>query len=139
MVPGHEVVGAIGKVGDGVRYLRVGQVVGLGWHAGYCNECESCKTGGHNLCGTARATVVGHHGGITVFNPLVQFDIKPTDKVAVIGIGVPCITIAGSVREKPRRRCVTWAVRSIGFGLDFCAWFATTVLRTPNCASHYPY
>jgi uncharacterized zinc-type alcohol dehydrogenase-like protein len=26
-------------------------------------------------------------GGITVFNPIVQFDIKPTDKVGVIGIG----------------------------------------------------
>ena len=26
-------------------------------------------------------------GGITVFNPLVQFDIKPTDRVGVIGIG----------------------------------------------------
>jgi uncharacterized zinc-type alcohol dehydrogenase-like protein len=26
-------------------------------------------------------------GGITVFNPLVQFDIKPTDEVGVIGIG----------------------------------------------------
>ena len=26
-------------------------------------------------------------GGVTVFNPLLQFDIKPTDKVAVIGIG----------------------------------------------------
>ncbi len=26
-------------------------------------------------------------GGITVFNPLLQFNIKPTDKVAVIGIG----------------------------------------------------
>ena len=26
-------------------------------------------------------------GGITVFNPIVQLDIKPTDKVAVIGIG----------------------------------------------------
>ena len=26
-------------------------------------------------------------GGITVFNPLVQFDIKPTSKVAIIGIG----------------------------------------------------
>lgn len=25
--------------------------------------------------------------GITVFNPLVQFDVKPTDKVGVIGIG----------------------------------------------------
>ena len=26
-------------------------------------------------------------GGVTVFNPLVQFDVKSTDKVAVIGIG----------------------------------------------------
>jgi alcohol/geraniol dehydrogenase (NADP+) len=26
-------------------------------------------------------------GGITVFNPMVQFDIKPTDRVGVIGIG----------------------------------------------------
>jgi len=26
-------------------------------------------------------------GGITVFNPLIQYDVKPTDKVAVIGIG----------------------------------------------------
>ncbi|MHB1331716.1 MAG: NADPH-dependent aldehyde reductase Ahr [Sulfuriferula sp.] len=118
VVPGHEVVGAIGKVGEGVKHLKVGQIVGLGWHAGYCNECEPCKTGDHNLCATAQATIVGHHGGfadkvrasadsvvpipdgidlesagplfcggVTVFNPLVQFDIKPTDKVAVIGIG----------------------------------------------------
>lgn len=26
-------------------------------------------------------------GGITVFNPLIQFDVKPTDRVGVIGIG----------------------------------------------------
>ncbi|MFC1746642.1 NAD(P)-dependent alcohol dehydrogenase [Candidatus Riflebacteria bacterium] len=26
-------------------------------------------------------------GGITVFNPMIQFDVKPTDSVAVIGIG----------------------------------------------------
>lgn len=26
-------------------------------------------------------------GGITVFNPIVQFDVQPTDKVGVIGIG----------------------------------------------------
>jgi uncharacterized zinc-type alcohol dehydrogenase-like protein len=26
-------------------------------------------------------------GGITVYNPLVQFDVKPTDRVGVIGIG----------------------------------------------------
>jgi uncharacterized zinc-type alcohol dehydrogenase-like protein len=26
-------------------------------------------------------------GGITVFNPFIQFDVKPTDRVGVIGIG----------------------------------------------------
>jgi len=118
VVPGHEVVGTIAAVGDAVKNLSVGQSVGLGWHAGYCNECNHCHSGDENLCQSAQATIVAHHGGfaekvraaansviaipdgvdlesagplfcggITVFNPLVQFDVKPTDKVAVIGIG----------------------------------------------------
>ena len=118
VVPGHEVVGTIAAVGDAVKNLSVGQTVGLGWHAGYCNECNHCHSGDENLCQNAQATIVAHHGGfaekvraaansviaipdgvdlesagplfcggITVFNPLVQFDVKPTDKVAVIGIG----------------------------------------------------
>jgi uncharacterized zinc-type alcohol dehydrogenase-like protein len=118
VVPGHEVVGAIAKVGANVKNLSVGQMVGLGWHAGYCNECTQCHEGDQNLCATAQATIVGHYGGfaeqvraaansvipipdgidlesagplfcggITVFNPLVQYDIAPTSKVGVIGIG----------------------------------------------------
>ncbi len=118
VVPGHEVVGKISQVGNQVRNLSIGQVVGLGWHAGYCNDCALCRAGDHNMCSNSQATIIGHHGGfadkvraasnsvvpipdgidlesagplfcggITVFNPLVQFNIKPTDKVAVIGIG----------------------------------------------------
>lgn len=117
-VPGHEVVGRIAQVGGRVSTLAVGDRVGLGWHAGYCNSCGSCHSGDQNLCATATGTIVGRHGGfadrvraeensvvklpegielesagplfcggITVFNPLVQYDVKPTDKVAVIGIG----------------------------------------------------
>ncbi len=118
VVPGHEVVGRIHKMGNRVEGLAIGQYVGLGWNSGYCNECVSCRDGDHNLCADAQATIIGHHGGfadkvramansvipipdgidlesagplfcggITVFNPLVQFGVKPTDKVAVIGIG----------------------------------------------------
>lgn len=118
LVPGHEVAGTIAKVGEAVKNLKVGQRVGLGWHAGYCNDCEPCRAGDHNLCASAQPTIVAHHGGyadkvraaansvvpipdsialeeagplfcggITVFNPLVQYGIKPTDKVGVIGIG----------------------------------------------------
>lgn len=118
LVAGHEVIGTIAATGSDVENLEKGMTVGLGWHAGYCGHCSSCKTGDQNLCATAEGTIVGRHGGfadkvraeassvvaipegmdlesagpllcggITVFNPMVQFDIKPTDKVAVIGIG----------------------------------------------------
>lgn len=118
VVAGHEVVGKIIQTGAGVKKLKLGQVVGLGWHAGYCNQCTPCESGDHNLCSNARPTIIGHHGGfadkvraqassvvpipdgvdlesagplfcggITVFNPLIEYNIKPTDKVAVIGIG----------------------------------------------------
>jgi len=118
LVPGHEVVGTIGALGDGVQKLQVGQRVGLGWFSRSCMGCEWCMSGNHNLCLENESTIVGRHGGfadkvrahqswviplpegmniakagplfcggITVFNPIVQLDIKPTDRVGVIGIG----------------------------------------------------
>lgn len=117
-VPGHEVVGSISDLGSDVKGFKIGDKVGLGWHSGYCLNCQTCHSGDHNLCPSAEPTIAGRHGGfadkvraqatavvalpegidpdkagplfcggITVFNPLVQFDIKPTSKVAVIGIG----------------------------------------------------
>lgn len=118
LVPGHEVVGTIARMGEGVSTFEVGQSVGMGWHSGYCMTCPTCLGGDHNMCANSEAAIVGRHGGfadkiraqaasviplpeaidpqsagplfcggITVFNPLVQFDVKATDSVAVIGIG----------------------------------------------------
>ncbi len=118
LVPGHEVVGTIAIVGEQVTNFKIGQRVGLGWHAGYCMTCHSCLDGDHNLCAQSQGTIIGRHGGfadkvraqaasvvalpdamdmqaagplfcggITVYNPLVQFDVKPSDKVGVIGVG----------------------------------------------------
>lgn len=117
LVPGHEVAGKVAAVGKNVKNLVVGQNVGLGWHAGFgdCTNCGHTELnlspaaqptivgrhGGFADKVRAEATAVIpipkgialdvagplFCAGITVFNPLVQFDIKPTDKVAVIGIG----------------------------------------------------
>jgi alcohol/geraniol dehydrogenase (NADP+) len=66
-----------------------GEDVIIGRHGGYANKvrCQAqfafplpnninIKTAGPLFC-----------GGITVFNPIIQNDIKPTDHVAVVGIG----------------------------------------------------
>jgi D-arabinose 1-dehydrogenase-like Zn-dependent alcohol dehydrogenase len=44
-VPGHEVAGAIEKLGDGVHAWEVGERVGVGWFGGNCGYCEWCRRG----------------------------------------------------------------------------------------------
>ncbi|WP_182868100.1 NADPH-dependent aldehyde reductase Ahr [Rhodopirellula sp. JC639] len=63
LVPGHEVVGKVSAVGDLVSHVKVGDRVGLGWHAGYCMMCDQCMGGDHNLCANAEPTIAGRHGG----------------------------------------------------------------------------
>src|SRR5690606_21308322 len=62
-VPGHDAIGAINAVGDNVSSVTVGQRVGLGWHSAYCNTCNTCQSGDHNLCSNAEMTIGGRHGG----------------------------------------------------------------------------
>ena len=117
-VGGHEAVGEIVAVGESVKGLKIGDIVGLGWNSETCGHCEQCVSGFQINCPTLEGTIVGRHGGfadkvrchwqwaiklpetmdvskagplfcggITVFNPFVQDNISPTDKVGVVGIG----------------------------------------------------
>lgn len=63
LVPGHEVVGQVIALGSQVQHLSLGEMVGLGWQSGFCNVCQLCHAGDHNLCLDAKATIVGGHGG----------------------------------------------------------------------------
>jgi uncharacterized zinc-type alcohol dehydrogenase-like protein len=62
-IPGHEVVGEVTALGEGVKTLVVGQRVGLGWQSNSCGECEWCTRGMENLCLSAEATCIHRHGG----------------------------------------------------------------------------
>src|SRR5262245_41838100 len=62
-VPGHEVIGVVDAVGPGVTAWKPGQRVGVGWHGGYCGECDACRHGELWACRTGRVTGVTHDGG----------------------------------------------------------------------------
>jgi alcohol/geraniol dehydrogenase (NADP+) len=62
-IPGHEVVGTVTGLGQGVRSLVLGQRVGLGWQSNSCGQCEWCIRGMENLCASSEATCVHRHGG----------------------------------------------------------------------------
>jgi len=117
LVPGHEAVGTIRAKGDAVTSLEIGQMVGVGWNAKSCQTCQPCLSGTQQRCTTGVTTIASRGGfadrvrvqdiwavpipdgidpvtagplfcgGITVFAPFVNYGLKPTDRVGVIGIG----------------------------------------------------
>lgn len=62
LVAGHEAVGRVAAVGDGVDPAYIGQLRGLGWFAGSCGHCFQCLAGRANLCSRAESTIVGRAG-----------------------------------------------------------------------------
>lgn len=117
IVAGHEAVGTIIKVGAAVKHLSEGQTVGIGWNAKSCMHCSPCLKGSQQRCSTGVPTIMSRGGfadriyvqdiwavplpdgmeaksagplfcgGITVFAPMVDYGLKPTDRIAVVGIG----------------------------------------------------
>lgn len=50
MVPGHEIVGRIEKVGSKVTKFKVGDLAGVGCFVDSCRECRNCKEGEEQFC-----------------------------------------------------------------------------------------
>src|SRR5262245_58274444 len=63
IVPGHEIVGVVERVGDGVTELAVGDRVGIPWLGYSCGRCVYCVSGRENLCVSGRFTGYQIDGG----------------------------------------------------------------------------
>jgi propanol-preferring alcohol dehydrogenase len=63
VVPGHEIVGVIEAVGDGVNNLRVDERTGVPWLGWTCGACSYCAAEHENLCDAARFTGYQIDGG----------------------------------------------------------------------------
>jgi D-arabinose 1-dehydrogenase-like Zn-dependent alcohol dehydrogenase len=62
-VPGHEVVGVVDAVGEGVTQWTAGQRVGIGWYGGHCGKCEPCRRGDHIACVILQIPGISYDGG----------------------------------------------------------------------------
>jgi len=63
IVPGHEIVGVIDAVGEGVTAWQAGERVGLGYLAGHCGECDFCRRGDFVNCANQHQTGTTLDGG----------------------------------------------------------------------------
>lgn len=60
MVPGHEIVGRVVKVGKNVTKFNVGDYAGIGCMVGSCRDCEACKHDHEQYC--EHGAIMTYHG-----------------------------------------------------------------------------
>ncbi len=63
LIPGHEIVGNIVKIGSNVKKFKVSDRVGVPWLGYTCGHCKYCKRGQENLCMNAEFTGYTIDGG----------------------------------------------------------------------------
>jgi len=67
VVPGHQVVGRVDRLGPGVQRFEVGDRVGVAWLGATCGRCRFCRRGDENLCVDATFTGWDRDGGYADF------------------------------------------------------------------------
>jgi propanol-preferring alcohol dehydrogenase len=63
VTPGHEIVGFVEGLGEGVSELCLGQRVGVGWLGATCQTCSYCRSHHENLCDAPGFTGYSLDGG----------------------------------------------------------------------------
>src|SRR5690606_37187868 len=112
LVPGHEIVGRVAKVGDAVTKFKVGDIAGIGCFVDSCRECPSCESGQQQFCfkqcaftynGTEMDRVTKTYGG---YSNNYVIDENYALKVSADGdlAGVAPLLCAGITTYSPLKR-----------------------------------
>ncbi len=87
-IPGHEGVGEVVALGDGVTNLSVGQLVGNAWLFSACGDCQYCNTGWETLCEDQT------NAGYSVDGSFGQYMLVDSKYAAVIPEGADPVEVA---------------------------------------------
>jgi len=67
LIPGHQIVGYVETIGEGVTGFQLKQRVGIPWLGGSCGHCEYCLEHRENLCDNAIYTGYQINGGFAEY------------------------------------------------------------------------
>ncbi|MGI9285924.1 MAG: zinc-dependent alcohol dehydrogenase family protein [Pseudomonadales bacterium] len=67
LIPGHQIVGTVSKIGAEVQQFALGQRVGVPWLGGSCGGCRYCDNKQENLCDNAIYTGYQRDGGFAEY------------------------------------------------------------------------
>ncbi|MFI9388747.1 alcohol dehydrogenase catalytic domain-containing protein [Kutzneria sp. NPDC052558] len=118
VVPGHELVGVIDAIGDGVQVWQVGDRVGVGFLGGHCGVCDFCRRGDFVNCADQPWTGYSTDGGYAevAYAKASGLVRVPDGLSAVEAAPLVCagITVFTAIREINARPGALVAIQGIG-------------------------
>ena len=106
VIPGHQIVGIVERIGPGVSRYKTGARVGIGWLHATCGVCADCQDGRENLCEKALFTGYTAQGGYAEFAVIAEdfaypipdgFSNREAAPLLCAGIiGFRCLRLAGA-------------------------------------------
>jgi alcohol dehydrogenase len=129
-VPGHEVIGVIDAIGEGVQGWSVGARAGVGWFGGSCGYCRHCRRDSAFACENVHEiTGVTRDGGYATYMIVHVFAVAhvPNDLDAVESAPLLCagLTTFNALRHSGAGPGDLVAIHGVGglghLGLQFAA------------------
>ena len=133
MVPGHEVVGVVERLGKGCKRFAPGARVGIAWLRETCGVCAWCRRGRENLCPNARFTGWDHDGGYAEF-ATVREDFAYALPVNVPDEEIAPLLCAGIIGYRAIKRAEVLPGSTVGlYGFGGSAHLVIQVLKHWGC------
>ncbi|KAF7551941.1 hypothetical protein G7Z17_g4658 [Cylindrodendrum hubeiense] len=117
-VPGHEIVGDVVEIGEGVTRFTGGERVGGPWHGGHDGECRQCQRGLFQMCNNKAVNGVSRDGGFAEYVLLraeavvrVPKEIDPAQAAPLLCAGV---TVFNGIRRLGVAQGALVAVQGLG-------------------------
>ena len=133
IVPGHQIVGRIQKLGTNAGSLRIGQRVGVSWLGGTDGACPLCRRDRENLCDHPTYTGYSVDGGYADYAVArADFLIPLPDEPPATHLAP--LLCAGIIGFRSLRVAEVAAGDRVGlFGFGASAHLAIEVLKSWNC------
>ena len=129
VVPGHEIVGTVERVGPDVQGWRLGERVGVPWLAHTCGHCDFCASGRENLCDGARFTGYSRDGGFATHVVAEAAFCLRLDAVTLDAVHAAPLLCAGLIGWRALRKCGDDATDIGIYGFGAAAHLVAQVAR----------
>ena len=106
LIPGHQIVGVVDRIGAKCKRLKVGLRVGIAWLRHTCGACAYCDAGRENLCTTSRFTGYHEHGGYAEYAVVPEdfaYELPAAEQFD--DVQVAPLLCAGIIGYRALRRC----------------------------------